>query len=1374
MNQTVKPANPGRKGISRTWLRSVVFVTLTLLAGTAGLRIASSQSTLPNTVDLGSTPSAKQEEPSNVSLALSVEFPTVGAAYRDAEYVHDLVNHPYIGYWDINSCYLYKDANDGSALGGEYFYRTGATDSSGYCSNAYSGNLLNYVATSAIDVLRLALTGGNRVLDTAGTTVLERAYLYNGWGLNDGTYFPVHKINKSLLGKVMPNGTPASGSNYVYGGSCLDRIWFGTTTGNGLDCGNPAKNYELNPSQIVNKKTVYLPMYARVQVCTNTEAQSRTDLCTRYPNGNYKPIGEIQKKSDGTRLAAFGYLADNSDTRYGGVLRAPMGYVGPTLPNSSGVMVPNSQKEWDQVTGVFVNNPKNATSFTYSGVINYVNRFGTTGPTKGYYKGLDPVGELYYESLRYYMGLGPTPAAVSNYSGKEDGFPVYTTWSDPIGNACQRKNYTLVIGDVNTHYDKQLPGHGGAGSTTTDTQDPARAVESLLGGGTFNAVDWTKTISQFETNANATYNNSFGVSVPTSGNPNPNASNDNLNSKRTGSGGHSAYYWAGAAYWAHTQAIRNDNDAEGKSKSLVRVNTFTIDVDEGGNGSIEDDNPRGIKPRQSSFYLAGKYGWFNNTDGSKLNRLDPLATGALGANEQLDGQPFRNILTGALDNTRWEYAGGPNTPDGYVIASQAKKMMEGVSRFFNSIGGSITPSSVMGLSSVNFSTASPDGAMFVPQFDSKTWSGRLLKAKMTFSQSTGDLTIASTLWDAGKILTDGSTATGAVTDPQIKPADRKLFTYSRDSLNQGGQVLTVADKTKLDADVLASLAIKPTGAPAAISDSDMQNATINWLRGDRSLEAGTAGGYLRARTSILGAIVNSGPVYKQGVDSDVTGDGFAQFAATQKTRTATVYVGANDGFLHAFQASDGKELFAYMPRAVAESAHLLAAADYSYRPFVDAIPLVSEAQQVDGDGKLQWKTLLVSGMGGGAQGVFALNVTDPTSFSKDNVLFEFTDRDDPDMGNVVGSPKLVRMKIPGDAGADPTYRWFVAVSSGYNNYKADGYASTDGAQALFLLSVDKSPSAAWAENTNYYKMKLPAPAGTIKAAALTNPGVATDVQGNAVIFYAGDTYGNLWKFDFLNGLTASLAAEAIKKSGSAKPLAILKDKNNKSQPITTIPQVAPGLSDGYMVIVGTGKYIETGDAATTEGNSVYGIWDDLGSGASSYQLGRSKFLERKFTATGVTDGSASFVFGNGGTTAAPKYRGWYLDLPVAGERVVVEPDTRFGYTAVNSFVPPADCSANGTGAIMTFDNLYGTSRSTRDFRSRPLSRPRIVALDLSATDAYTYTTRLPTGRRDLTIYSRPVSAVGGSGANDPTVAQGPMVATKIPAGRVGWREIKNF
>ncbi len=1370
-SKNLSPVQFIHKPRSVRWLRAGAVIALLALGTTAGLRIASSQGTVPDVVDLGSPPSAKQEEPSNVSLALSVEFPTVGAAYRAAEYTHDPINNPYLGYWDPKSCYAYKEAGDASSLNGEYFYRTGSASSSGDCSNAYSGNLLNYVATSAIDVLRLALTGGNRALDTSTATVLERAYLYNGWGLNQTTYFPVRKIHKSQLGKAMPSATPASGSDYVYAGSCLDRIWFGTTTGNNLDCGSPGKNHELNPKQVAGGKTTYLPMYARVKVCTAAEAVTRTDLCMRYPSGNYKPIGQIQKKSDGTRLAAFGYLADNSDTRYGGVLRAPMGYVGPDKPNAAGIMVPNGEKEWDGTTGVYVVNPKNA-SFTYSGVINYVNRFGTTGGTKGYYKGLDPVGELYYESLRYYMGLGPTPAAISSYSGLEDGYPVYTTWQDPIANACQRKNFTLVIGDVNTHYDKQLPGHGGTGGTPADTQDPARGAENLLGSGTFNAADWAKVIANFETNATATYKNSFGVNVSTKGNPNPNSSNDSLNSKKTGSSSRSSYLWAGAAYWAHTQAIRNDNDAEGKSKNLVRVNTFTIDVDEGGNGSIEDDNPRAIKPRQSSFYLAGKYGWFNNTDGSKTNRLPPLANGALGPNEELDGHPYRNVLTGALDNSRWQYAGAANTPDGYVIASQAKKMQEGVARFFNSIGGSITPSSVIGLSSVDFSTASPDGAMFVPQFDSKTWAGRLVKAKVTFNQATGDVAVASSLWDAAKILTDASVATGAVSDPQVKPADRKLFTYSRDGASRGGQVLSVAQKGNLDAAVLTSLAIRPSGAPAGISDSDMQNATLNWLRGDRSLEAGVTGGYLRARTSVLGAIVNSGPVYKQGADDEVTGEGFAQFAQTQKNRTAAVYVGANDGFLHAFRASDGKELFAYMPRAVAESAHQLAAANYSYKPLVDAIPLVTEAQQVDGDGKLQWKTLLVSGMGGGAQGIFALDVTDPTSFSKDKVLFEFTDQDDVDMGNVLGSPKLVRMMIAGTTPA--TYRWFVAVSSGYNNYKTDGHASADGAQALFLLSVDKDPSAAWVENNNYFKMKLPKPPGT-KAAALTNPGVALDAQGNAIVFYAGDTYGNLWKFDFQQGLDATNADNAVKKSGSTRlPMAILEDAGApsvlpKPQSLTTVPQVAPGLTGGYMVIFGTGKYIEVGDAALPETNSIYGIWDNLENAVGHYQVKRASLFPRTFQGTGLVDGNATFSY-----TGSPKYRGWYVDLPTSGERVIVEADTRYGYTAINSFVPPADCTANGTGTAMTFDNLYGTSRSARDERTRPLSRPRIVALDMSGADAHTYTKRLPSGRRDLTIVSRPVSALGGSGSSDPTVAQGPQVTIKIPGGRVGWREIKNF
>ncbi len=1418
---------------------------LLLIGALAGLNWVASAPTLPAVVDLNSPPTAAQEEPSNVALALSVEFPTVGAAYRSGTYVHDPDNAPYLGYWDPKACYRYKETG-AAELSGEYFYRIGATDGSGYCTDAYSGNLLNFAASSAIDILRLSLTGGHRVVDTTSKTVLERAYLYRNWKLNDPTYFPARQIPIALVGRVMPaDANPLPNAQFVYSGSCKNFVWFGRRTANNVDCDtaetsattnvtvpaavadttcqwpNPSGGWyctsnaghdnqngvgtcgaqvrvrlggsnrnvypcttnlksgtrqesqttytyygDLNP---LGSNGKYQPMYARVRVCDGLEP-SRPEFCQRYPLGNHKPVGEIQMNSDGTRISAFGYLAEDGTGRYGGVLRAPMSYVGPTKPASGTAgLVSNPQAEWNLNTGVFVDNPRNG-SFTYSGVVNYVNRFGTTG-TPGYYKGNDPVGELYYETLRYFMGLGPSADAISNLqTSSYDGFPVYTQASDPIENACQRKNYILTIGDVNTHADRQLPGHGGTGAIAGNGTDPARGAESLLGGGSFNAASWTAVIANMETDSAGTYTNSLGASVSTRGNPNPNANNSSLNNKATGSGGSSAYYWAGAAYWAHTQPIRNDNDAQGKSKSLVRVNTFTIDVDEGGNGTI-DASPRGIKPRQSSFYLAGKYGWFNNTN-TNGGQLQPLPSGALGANEHLDGHPFRNVLTGALDNSRWEYAGEPNTPDGYVIASQAAKLQAGISRFFSSLRSQVTPGTVTGLSALRFTSASPDGDMFIPQYDPKNWAGRLVKGRIRFDVNTGSLALTSVSWDAGKILTDASVATGTVSDPMVKPASRKIFTYSRDGTNRGGQLFTTGSKDKFDTEVVTALTQSPSGAPAGQSDGDKQDAIIDWLRGDRSLEAGATGGYLRARTSVLGDIVNSGPVYKKEADPDVSGTDYATFASTARNRTAMVYVGANDGLLHAFRASDGKELFAYLPRAVATKAPLLALPDYTHLPFVDAMPAVEEAQLTASDGTTTWKTVLVSGMGGGAQGIFALDVTDPDAFDKSKVMFEFTDADDVDMGNVIGQPKLVRIKQAGAAATAPQYRWYVAVSSGYNNYQADGAASTDGRQALFLLSLDKPAGDAWVLGTNYFKMKVATPSSA-RAAALANPGVAKDVFGNAVLFYAGDTQGNLWKFDLQNGLNSTNAANAVKSSGTTPvPMAVLRDSSTRVQPITTVPQVVPGLGSGYMVIFGTGKFLESGDAANTETNAVYGIWDNLTNDVSDWQVGRAKLFGRSFDAgTNLTSGDATFEFGTG---SSGTYRGWYVTLPLAGERVVVDPDTRFGYTAVNSLVPPADCTVRGSGATMTFGNLYGNAESARNYQtSGYLGRPRIVQIDLSPVDTYTYSTRTGTGRRDISISSLPISSTGGAG-DDPTLISGSRVTIKVPAGRVGWREIKNF
>lgn len=109
--------------------------------------------------------------------------------------------------------------------------------------------------------------------------------------------------------------------------------------------------------------------YSRVQVCKANSAVLEDvrdyGLCKQYPNGNYKPTGVIQKYADQIRLAAFGYLmgrqtASYSSGRYGGVLRAPMKYVGQKKFDIYGRedVGSNPKAEWDNNTGIFTTQPR--------------------------------------------------------------------------------------------------------------------------------------------------------------------------------------------------------------------------------------------------------------------------------------------------------------------------------------------------------------------------------------------------------------------------------------------------------------------------------------------------------------------------------------------------------------------------------------------------------------------------------------------------------------------------------------------------------------------------------------------------------------------------------------------------------------------------------------------------------------------------------------------------------------------------------------------------------------------------------------------------------------------------------------------------------
>ena len=412
-----------------------------------------------------------------LTLALSVEFPTVGAQYRD-DYSS---SKKYLGYFDASSCYEYT--NDTSE-DNRWFTRTGNASSNYSCGGTgFSGNFMNWATSSSIDLLRYGLTGGDRIQDTSTLTVLQRAVLQNDFW-NSGSYFPKKSISGTLAAGAVPNSLRGDHSGTIYISNCSNRVFFSNDSSTG-SCSAPTFSNSLGAkaptasgnTAASNSTALSTGMFfTRVKVCESSGDRlqdPRSTLCQKYPNGNFKPVGNMQKYSDRIRLAAFGYLMESGTNRYGGVLRAPMTYVGPRAYDNSGNALTgnNPVQEWNSDTGVFLPNPRGDTNFNRSGVINYLNTFGRMPDYEGIYKTNDPVGELYYESLRYLQGLQPTPQAVSDFdNAKRAGFPAYSTWTDPFEGSSSTQNYSclrnsiLLIGDVNTHADKSLPGNDRTGN----------------------------------------------------------------------------------------------------------------------------------------------------------------------------------------------------------------------------------------------------------------------------------------------------------------------------------------------------------------------------------------------------------------------------------------------------------------------------------------------------------------------------------------------------------------------------------------------------------------------------------------------------------------------------------------------------------------------------------------------------------------------------------------------------------------------------------------------------------------------------------------------------------------------------------------------
>lgn len=1237
-----------------------------------------------------------------------------------------------------------------------YFSISKAADANHECGgDSFSGNFMNWASSSAIDMLRYAMTGGDRTTDTPTLTVLQRAYLRDVGGTfyASGTYFPRKSVTAG--GSVSaPNQVTPFNTTTLYVVSCRNRILFSKTSGGGT-CDTIRKS----APTILNDPTdkYFGEFLARVKVCDSVEGPTRTDLCQKY-GSNYKPEGDLQRNSDKIRVGALGYLTENdtgNSNLYGGVVRGPVKYVGPKkFESPSFSESANDKLEWDATTGVFYNNPENSadrTGTTNSGVINYLNKFGRTNPARlGAYKGYDPIGELYYEAIRYLQGKQPTSGSTNATSAIsalgsatiDDNFPVLKTWVDPVTASCQ-SNYIVTIGDVNTHYDRYIPGNN-----RTDYLDEARSADVATS--TLPALDvmaWSKKVGNMEADAGSTYGNSA-----------PRTGLANLDTLNTGSSSHGTYYMAGLAYWANTSDIRLDKP--------VRVKSFSIDVDEGGNGSIEDTNPRGTKPRNSQLYLAAKYGGF----------LD----------KNKDGNPFKTFAADGttVENNNKEWSANGTDPDNYFLASDPTKMINSIHSIFQSVASNSGTISGVTLTSTKISTDS--SYVYQPGFDPSKWSGNLLKLELKLvDQGVGDKTAADYVpnmvvtiqdaktptWDAGIVLTGKAATTtpvAAAVPANPAPASRAIYTAQ---VNADKSLTTIPFQwSSLTAAQQALLDQSPVSPNAA---DGLGEKRVNYLRGSRTDEIGQTNGVFRQRDKVLGDIINSNPTYVGTPAANIQGDGYKTFYDAKKGRTKAVYVGANDGMLHAFGASDGVELFAYVPNAVIAGLNQLTNPNYVHRPYVDGTMTVMEARVGN-----SWKTILASGMGGGAQGAFVLDVTDPADFtSGSGAIWEFTDKDDPDMGNLASPPLVAKFKTGVSVTGAPVYKYFVVIPSGLNNYKDDGASNFGTAEpavgALFLLSLDKNPGDAWALGSNYYKFKTPVKDVTLQN-GLSSPALVVGNDGAVRYAYAGDLQGNMWRFDF-TGATPWSGART-----SSTPLFTAKDDSNNRQPITEQPKVVFAPGGGYVVLFGTGKYVEDADAAA--GNfktqSFYAVLDTTYN--ADAVTGRSQ-LEKRTLTKYTTGGSDAMTFsGNDftyGTTSDSK-KGWYFDfldsggVTGTGERSVTNPLVAYGRLFFNSLVTGSDPCSTGGGRTYGLDVLTGLpvgGAVTGDTSTvGMLSSPVLFDIGTTVGD------RDSIGKRVVNKKATVFNFGTGGKAGTAAPASNGNFAFVPPAGRSSWREILNW
>lgn len=483
-------------------------------------------------------------------------------------------------------------------------------------------------------------------------------------------------------------------------------------------------------------------------------------------------------------------------------------------------------------------------------------------------------------------------------------------------------------------------------------------------------------------------------------------------------------------------------------------------------------------------------------------------------------------------------------------------------------------------------TTSPQD-LYTIDYSSADWSGDMHSRTLT----TGGTLLLSDNWGNGA---------GFQINNQNYDTGRKIVTLNGSSgVPFRWSSLSSTQKAALDSTTSTSATTSPV---------------LDFIRGDRTNEAPNGLNYrTRSVETVMGDIIHSTPLHWD--------DG----------TNRTVFVGANDGMLHAINAGaqtagGGSERFAFIPSQLISKLPFLKAKPYTHRYYVDgqlAARTYLAYTEAGGTARSE-KSILVGGLGAGGRGLFALDIGNvPTSESDaaSKVLWELSNVTTgfANLGHTYSTPVLT--KLPnGDAA--------LIVGNGYNNI-GNGHAT------LFVINPYTGAKIAELDTGS---------GSTTSPNGLSSPTIAdVNLDGKADYVYAGDIDGNLWKFDLSDYSIAPLKLFPTNTATQTTP----------AQAIT----MAPGFKDhplgGRMVTFATGRIFETTDASNTATHYAYGIWDRPTAYAANDTLLSQTLTEVSYT--GVNPAGRVRTATNNvpdWSVGAGHHMGWKTALPTGGERVV--------------------------------------------------------------------------------------------------------------------------